>query len=1421
MRFHRQFLPLQAQRSFPCWAAFGLALLLGGSPVMAGLITGRAFVDYEGNGVFDSTEYGVQGILVSAFDAAGMEVGSATTSFTGEFALNAAGSGPYRVEFTDLPVHLKPGQQGSTASSVRFVPGGSASHLNLPLIDPVKFNQQANPPVLVTRFLTGTASGAQQSAAALLRVPYQATGNHFSGTTPTSQYAAVSNANFASIGAAYGVAHQSTRQRLYVGAFHKRHSGFGPSGPDAIYVLDATSNAALGVIRLDNLTGTTNSAGSDVHNFTPQGGRVFDIGSAGNTNFESFDGVGKRALGDIELSADMRTLYVVNLFDRRIYALDVSSGQPSQTTLIQVWNAPDATGAGRHRPFALAVHEGRLWVGSVDENGSQAFVHSFVAQGAAPAFTLELTVPLNYPRQAFIGAANNPNRLAHWRAWVANPATLTPMVTNAEEISWPQPMLADIEFDGRDMLLGLRDRFGDQTGYAQRFNLASTVDSYPISAGDLLRVRRLETGWALEGSTTHPTSGGLTQSGPGGAAFPEHYEWDLYNDGAVWDVQQTGSGLHWETAQGSLLQLAGKTTLMTTAMNPFSDFSGGLLRLENTTGRREGVNSNNAPFPTTGAYTLYEGGDYGDEYPADIGLFNEANGLGALEPVLPPAPIQIGNRVWFDSNANGVQDAAETGIGGVVVDLHDANGTLVGSVTTTAGSDPNTLGTYVFNAVSPESTYLVTLSPANFLTGGALAGLRRSPQGTTSNLRDSDGLLLTGLTGAQSAFNGRIGQVLSTAGIGSSDHSIDFGLTACPVIETGPPELPNARVGQSYQQTLTASGSGATAPFAFALAAGAPPAGIGLQTSGTLSGTPESAGLSLFTVRTLDAEGCAGTREIQLRVCPVMTLSPGTLHPAYAFSIYHAALTAEGGAEPYLYTLSSGTLPEGLSLVGNVITGTPVGAPGVSSFVVRAIDSNGCDVERTIEIEVQGKPTSWPAWQARYPLDGNNGPNDNPDGDRFDNLLEFAFDLDPASGVKTRCPIQVDVSPTTATAHVRVLRLTGATGIRYVLETIGNLADSPSGWNEVTSLVPSIEYNNDGTEWAVYANAGTLPTGVSSAFFRCRVELDSDLNGTPEAVVRSETVGVFRRTHGRQIESLSMPFLRCELFSGGISSVTGSFLHLHGSIGSGSLNGALVAGTSYYLEVIDGPQAGHRLDLDEAATTGSAVAIDGTNSRNTLTPPFTALAGATVAVRPHHTLDSVCPKSLFHATNNPSTADRVLVYQNASFRFFWLFLNGGNPRWVLDGDSTLANAGTRVIDPCEGLLLQPRQQNVTLLCGGLVRSNPFACPLPVGFSLRGGGWPMTQSPVQRGASTASGFSGGTNASNADRLLIWSGDATPGAAGYDGHFLLRAGPFNHWTSEQNAALPNLNTSPIFQPLRGALMRARNDNRNYVMPNAWTP
>ncbi len=80
--------------------------------------------------------------------------------------------------------------------------------------------------------------------------------------------------------------------------------------------------------------------------------------------------------------------------------------------------------------------------------------------------------------------------------------------------------------------------------------------------------------------------------------------------------------------------------------------------------------------------------------------------------VPPPVLGSIGDLVWSDTDGNGIQDADEPGVAGVRVELLDADGNVVDSVTTGAdGSylfDELPLGDYQVRFTAPDGT---TLSP--------------------------------------------------------------------------------------------------------------------------------------------------------------------------------------------------------------------------------------------------------------------------------------------------------------------------------------------------------------------------------------------------------------------------------------------------------------------------------------------------------------------------------------------------------------------------------------------------------------------------------------------------------------------------------------------------------------------------------------
>ena len=122
--------------------------------------------------------------------------------------------------------------------------------------------------------------------------------------------------------------------------------------------------------------------------------------------------------------------------------------------------------------------------------------------------------------------------------------------------------------------------------------------------------------------------------------------------------------------------------------------------------------------------------------------------MGIYQPV-----AQIGDRVWIDSNRDGVQDAGEAGVGNIGVSLTDSNGDVVATTTTDASGD------YLFDTLEPgdyKVSFDVSTLPAGYVvTGQNLGG---------DDALDSDANPTTGMT------------ELTTLEAGESDLSWDMGI---------------------------------------------------------------------------------------------------------------------------------------------------------------------------------------------------------------------------------------------------------------------------------------------------------------------------------------------------------------------------------------------------------------------------------------------------------------------------------------------------------------------------------------------------------------------------------------------------------------------------------------------------------------------
>lgn len=253
------------------------------------------------------------------------------------------------------------------------------------------------------------------------------------------------------------------------------------------------------------------------------------------------------------------------------------------------------------------------------------------------------------------------------------------------------------------------------------------------------------------------------------------------------------------------------------------------------------------------------------------------------------------------------------------------------AITPASGSLSGTAGTAysrTFTASGGTSPYTYALT----ITAGTM------PAGMSFNIATAT-LSGTPTSAGTVTFN----VVATDSSSGSGPYSITgtYTLTfAAPSISVSPATFPNPAIATAYSQTVTAANG--TAPYTYAVTAGALPAGLSLNTSGVLSGTPTAGGTFNFTITATDANSFTASRAYSVTIgAPTVTVNPAAATSAQITTAYSQTFSATGGTAPYTYAVTTGTLPAGLSL--NASTGVLSGTPttlGSSTFTVKATDSS-------------------------------------------------------------------------------------------------------------------------------------------------------------------------------------------------------------------------------------------------------------------------------------------------------------------------------------------------------------------------------------------------------------------------------------------------------------------------------------------------
>ncbi len=160
----------------------------------------------------------------------------------------------------------------------------------------------------------------------------------------------------------------------------------------------------------------------------------------------------------------------------------------------------------------------------------------------------------------------------------------------------------------------------------------------------------------------------------------------------------------------------------------------------------------------------------------------------------------------------------------------------------------------------------------------------------------------------------------------------------CPTINIGPDTLATGTVMAPYTQTVTATGLLPGNRGFYIEGINFLPPGLQLgPIDGIITGTPQAVGNYAFPIGVSDFNGdCRAYRNYTLNItCPTITLA--SLPNARLGQTYNQAATASPTGGEYVYSVTAGSLPQGLTL--NTATGAVSGTPtqtGTFNFTIKA-----------------------------------------------------------------------------------------------------------------------------------------------------------------------------------------------------------------------------------------------------------------------------------------------------------------------------------------------------------------------------------------------------------------------------------------------------------------------------------------------------
>ncbi len=209
-----------------------------------------------------------------------------------------------------------------------------------------------------------------------------------------------------------------------------------------------------------------------------------------------------------------------------------------------------------------------------------------------------------------------------------------------------------------------------------------------------------------------------------------------------------------------------------------------------------------------------------------------------------------------------------------------------------------------------------------------------------------DGLLfsstgtISGITQKAGSFTITI-QVKDNLGAAATQNLTLTIKAATLPLTSGTGQLPDGEVAVNYSRALKAFGGDGN--YTWSVASGALPGGLTLDAEqGKISGIPSTAGKTFFTIKVSDGSGSFATEALTLNINPTLNITIAALGEAEVGIAYSFSAEAADGVPNYLWSVTKGSLPDGLKLdpsSGN-IAGNPT-KDGTFPLTLQVNDAGG------------------------------------------------------------------------------------------------------------------------------------------------------------------------------------------------------------------------------------------------------------------------------------------------------------------------------------------------------------------------------------------------------------------------------------------------------------------------------------------------